>query len=298
MKVEYEDAYDRLASSTGTVVLLGSMGTGKTAFALEVLRRASSSGAPTALIDADIDVSTVGPPTTVGLKMVPAGAEVSDETVRDADGLGFVGALNPRQHLLPLVASVARLVRRARDEGARLIVVDTTGFIAGVYGQWLNYHVMDAAAPEFMVAFERGGEMEPLIGVAQRFTAAEVLEVDATGYMSGLSVEERMAAREQRFASYFGESASRWRVKPTVFMPTVPPEFDLDLLDGLVVGMEDGNGSCVGIGLLEYDGDEGILRMVSPITEGVTGLRLGSVKISRDGRSRGTVSLPELFGSE
>ena len=298
MKVEFDEAYDRLVADGGTVVLLGSMGTGKTAFGLELLRRAIARDVPSALIDADIDISTVGPPTTVGLKMIPSGTEVSEESVRAADELGFVGALNPRQHLLPLVASVARLARRARDEGARLIVVDTTGFIAGVYGQWLNYHVMDAAAPDFMVAFERGGEMEPLIGIAQRFTPAEVLEVDATGYMSTLSVEDRMTAREMRFAGYFGESASRWRVKPTVFMPTVPPEFDLDLLDGLVVGMEDGLGACVGIGLLEYEGGEGILRMVSPITEGVKGLRLGSVKISRDGRSRGTVSLPELFGSE
>ncbi len=297
MTIEFDDAYERLLSSGGTVVLLGSMGTGKTAFALELLRRAGRAEIPSALVDADIDISTVGPPTTVGLKILTPSDEVSEATVRPADALGFVGAFNPRQHLLPLVMGVARVVNRAREAGARLIVVDTTGFIAGVYGQSLNFHVLDAARPDFMVAFERGGEMEPLTGIAQRFTSAEVLELDATGYMTSLSVEDRMTAREQRFATYF-ESASRWRVKPTVFMPTVPPEFDLGLLDGLVVGMEDGKGTCVGIGLLEYDGAEEILRMVSPITEGVRGLRLGSVKISRDGRSRGTVSLPELFGTE
>ena len=298
MTIGVEEAYERLLSSGGTVVLLGSMGTGKTAFALELLKRATQAEMSCAFVDGDIDISTVGPPTTVGLKMLSSGETVSEESVRSADSLGFVGALNPRQHLLPLVMGVARVVNRAREAGARLIVVDTTGFIAGVYGQWLNFHVLDAAHPDFMVAFERGGEMEPLTGIAQRFTSAEVLELDATGYMTTLSVEERMTARERRFASYFGESASRWRVKPTVFMPTVPPEFDLDLLDGLVVGMEDGKGACVGIGLLEYDGTEKILRMVSPITEGVRGLRLGSVKISRDGRSRGTVSLPQLFGTE
>lgn len=298
MTIEFEEAYERLVSSGGTVVLLGSMGTGKTEFALELLRRATGAGIPSALVDADIDISTVGPPTTVGLKMLEPGSEVSEASVRTADALGFVGALNPRHYLLPLVMSVGRVVNRAREQGAGLIVVDTTGFVAGVYGQWLNFHVMDASHPQFMVAFERGGEMEPLTGIAQRFTSAEVIELDATGYIQTQSVEERMTARESRFASYFGESASRWRVKPTVFMPTVPPEFDLGLLDGLVVGMEDGSGTCVGIGLLEYDGGENILRMVSPITEGVRGLRLGSVKISRDGRSRGTVSLPELFGSE
>lgn len=298
MKTEYEVALERLSSAGGTVVLLGSMGTGKTAFAVELLRRAATAGSVTALVDADIDLSTVGPPTTVGLKLFPTGAEISMEAARDGDALGFVGALNPRGHLLPLVMAVGRVVRQARDAGAHLIAVDTTGFVAGVYGQWLNYYILEAASPNFVVAFERGGEMEPLMGIAQRFTSGEVMEVDATSQLQTLSIEDRITGRESRFAGYFGASASRWRVKPTVFMPTLPPEFDLGLLEGLVVGMEDGRGTCVGIGILEYEQSEGILRMLSPVTEGVRGLRLGSVKIDAEGRSLGSVNLPELFGTE
>ena len=134
--------------------------------------------------------------------------------------------------------------------------------------------------------------------MAQRFTPAEVIELAAPGEFEGRSAEERVAFREEQFAAYFAGGSSRWRVKPTVFMPTLPPEFDLGRLDGLVVGMEDGKGSCPGIGVLEYEAGEGILRMVSPITEGVRGLRLGSVKIDIDGRSKGPVTLRQLFGTE
>jgi hypothetical protein len=111
-------------------------------------------------------------------------------------------------------------------------------------------------------------------------------------------VDERVTFRERQFAAYFEDGASRWRVKPTVFMPTLPPEFDPALLDALVVGMEDGRGSCVGIGVLEYDAGEEILRMFSPVTEGVRGLRLGSVRIDIGGRSKGPVHLKELFRTE
>jgi hypothetical protein len=107
-----------------------------------------------------------------------------------------------------------------------------------------------------------------------------------------------MTFREEQFAAYFGPGVSRWRVKPTVFMPTLPPEFDLALLDALVVGMEDGKGTCVGIGLLEHDPTEDILRMVSPVAQGVRGLRLGSIRMEVSGRSRGPVDLRQLFGSE
>jgi polynucleotide 5'-hydroxyl-kinase GRC3/NOL9 len=298
MKIGLDEAYEHVLARQGTVFLLGSAGTGKTTFGIELLRRATEAGIATAFVDADIDHSTVGPPTTVGLKLCAGMTEITKDTLRTPDALAFVGTLNPRGHLLPLVAATQKLVAQARDAGCGLIVIDTTGFVSGIYGQTLKFHKLDATNPDLVLAFERGGELEPLIGIAQRFTPAEVQEVDVDQLWSA-SIEERMSAREEQFSSYFGAGSSRWRVKPTVFMPTLPPEFDLSRLDGLVVGMEDGKGSCVGIGVLEFDSGESILRMVSPVTEGVRGLRLGSVKIDTEGHSRGgPVNLPELFGTE
>jgi len=54
----------------------------------------------------------------------------------------------------------------------------------------------------------------------------------------------------------------------------------------------------VGIGVLEYDAVEDLLRMVSPVTQGVRGLRLGSIRIDVQGRSRGPVDLKQLFQTE
>jgi len=295
---DVEKVHERLLESPGVVFLLGALNTGKSTFAIDLLTKAKERGIASALVDADIEQSTVGPPTTVGLKLISGMEEIGRETLRAADALAFVGSLNPREHLLPLVMATAKLVDQAREAGCSLIVVDSTGFVAGVYGQTLKFFKMDALRPDFVIAFERGGELEPLVGMAQRFTPAEVIEVGAPGEFEGRSAEERVAFREEQFAAYFAGGSSRWRVKPTVFMPTLPPEFDLARLDGLVVGMEDGKGSCPGIGVLEYEAGEGILRMVSPITEGVRGLRLGSVKIDIDGRSKGPVTLRQLFGTE
>jgi polynucleotide 5'-kinase involved in rRNA processing len=298
MVLEHEQSYDRLVAAPGVVFLLGGIDTGKTTFGIELVRRATAAGVPSALVDADIGQSTVGPPTTVGLKLCTGMTDVSKHTVRVADGLAFVGSITPRGHLLSLVTGTAKLTSRAREAGCRLIVVDTTGFLSGVHAQTLKYFKLDLIAPDFIVAFERGGELEPIVGIAQRFTPADVIELGVLPEVAARSADERAAFREQQFAAYFSGGSSRWRVKPTVFMPTLPPEFDLALLDGLVVGMEDGKGSCVGIGVLEFDPVEDILRMVSPISEGVRGLRLGSIRIDTDGRSRGPVDLRELFRTE
>jgi polynucleotide 5'-kinase involved in rRNA processing len=298
MAVDYERAYERLLESPGVVLLLGALDTGKTTFGIELARRGVEARIATAIVDADIVQSTVGPPTTVGLKHLNQATDMSRESLRDADGLGFVGSLIPKGHLLPLIASTAKLVARARAAGSGLVVVDTTSLVSGLYGQSLKFFKMDLIQPDFVVAFERGGELEPLVGMAQRFTPAEVMELGVSVNAVSRSVEERMSFREQQFAAYFATGTSRWRVRPTVFMPSLPPEFDLALLDGLVVGMEDGKGNCVGIGVLEYEAAEDILRMVSPVTEGVRGLRLGSIRMEPSGRSLGPVDLRQLFGSE
>ena len=298
MRTSLEEAYERLLANPGVVFLLGGIDTGKTTFGVELVRRAVAAGIPSAVVDADVVQSMIGPPTTVGLKVCGNAEDLTRESLRVAGGLGFVGSLIPKGHLLPLVTNAAKLVARAKGAGARLVVVDTTSLVSGIYGQSLKFFKMDLIAPDFTVAFERGGELEPLVGIAQRFVPAEVIEIEVSPDVRIRTVDERIAFREEQFAAYFAVGTSRWRVKPTVFMPTLPPEFDLALLDGLVVGMEDGRGSCVGIGVLEHDATEDLLRMVSPVTEGVRGLRLGSVRIDTSGRSRGPVDLRQLFGSE
>jgi polynucleotide 5'-hydroxyl-kinase GRC3/NOL9 len=295
--VASDEVFERLLANPGVVLLVGGIDAGKTTFGIELARRATAANIETAFVDADIGQSVVGPPSTVGLKCSGFG-DFSTAALRHADSLSFVGSIAPRGHMLPLVTGTAKLTQRAKDSGARMIIVDTSGFVSGLSGQGLKYYKMDVLAPDFVVGFERGGELEPILGVAQRFTPAEVIELEIGPEVVVRSVEERITFREEQFATYFAEGASRWRVKPTVFMPTLPPEFDLALLDALVVGMENGKGTCVGIGVLEYDAREDILRMVSPVTAGVRGLRLGSIRIDTTGRSRGPVDLKQLFQTE
>jgi polynucleotide 5'-kinase involved in rRNA processing len=296
--VAIEDAYSRLLEERGVVFLLGDIDTGKTSFGLELARRSISAGISTAIVDADTVQSSVGPPTTVGMKRINSPEDLEGERLFQADAMGFVGTIIPKGHLLPLVTNTAKLTARAKAEGAEMVIVDTTSLVSGIYGQSLKFFKMDLIHPDHIVAFERGGELEPVVGIAQRFTPTNVIECDVPDEVMPRSVDDRVTFREEQFARYFATGTSRWRVKPTVFMPTLPPEFDLALLDDLVTGLEDGNGTCVGIGVLEYDASEDILRMISPVTEGVKGLRLGSVRIETSGRSRGPVDLRHLFGSE
>ena len=50
-------------------------------------------------------------------------------------------------------------------------------------------------------------------------------------------------------ARYFRGELNRFRIRPTVFMPSLPPLFDLAQLDRLLVGLSDGQGAYTGVGL-------------------------------------------------
>ncbi len=85
----------------------------------------------------------------------------------------------------------------------------------------------------------------------------------------------------------------RWRVRSTVFAPTLPPALEQARLDGLLVGIQDGNGGCLGLGRLEYD--EGTLRVSTNAGEGMQGLRMGSLTIDPETFEVRPVSLRELM---
>lgn len=296
-RVTQPEMIEKILASGGTVALLGGVDTGKTSFGLHLAAAANAQGLSVAYVDADVSRSTVGPPTCVGLKFCTGLDGVTLENLRRADELGFVGSTSSQGHLLPLVAATARLVSHARETGSDLVIIDTSALISGVSAEMLKYYKLELTRPNAVVGFQRGSELDPILGVVSRFFPVEVTALRVDSAVVERSAEDRLNARESSLASYFSAPLSRWRVKTTVFMPSIPPETDLARLDGLVVGLEDGNRRCAGIGLLEYEPEEDVLRMVSSVAEGAKGLRLGSVKVSLEGKLLGSVNLPELLGT-
>ncbi len=295
-RVTQTEMIEQLLAARGTIVLLGGIDTGKTSFGLTVADAARAAGLHIAYVDADVGQSTIGPPTCVGLKFCKDLEKVDSESIMQADELGFVGSNSPEGHLLPLVASTARLVNHARQAGCEMVIVDTSSFISGVYAEILKYYKLELIRPDAVVGFQRGEELDPILGVVSRFFPAEVITLKVDRAIVERSAQERLEAREASFAAYFAPPLSRWRVKTSVFMPSIPPETDLSRLHGLVVGLEDGSGKCRGIGLLEFEREEKVLRMVTSVGDGAKGLRLGSVRMTPDGKVLGRVTIRELFG--
>jgi polynucleotide 5'-hydroxyl-kinase GRC3/NOL9 len=254
-------------------------------------------GRTVAYLDTDIGQTTVGPPTTIGLKYVNSDADLTAEALARPDAIYFVGDTSPQGHLLPLVVGAGKLAEDARRSGADVILVDTTGLIGGTLGQILKFHKLENLRPDWVVGFQRGEELEPILGVIQRFFSVDVVSLGVHPSVVPTSVEQRAEMRDRAMRRYFERGLQRFRIRPTVFMPTLPPLFDLSALDRLLVGLADGEGGSTGIGYLEHSADDGVLRLISPVAQPPKALRLGSVRLEDNYRAK-RVDLRNLFGTE
>jgi polynucleotide 5'-hydroxyl-kinase GRC3/NOL9 len=294
---EHDVLVERAVRDHRTVLLIGGLDSGKSTLAHTMIRAALEAGRTAAYLDADVGQKSVGPPATVGLRHIRTPEDLEPERLAVADALGFVGSTSPQGHLLPLVTSVARLHARARQEGADLVVVDTSGMVSGIYGQLVKYHKVEMLQPDLVVGLQRGQELDPLLGVIQRFFSSEVVALGVHSGVVPTGVEQRAAHREAAMRGYLAGHLQRFRIKPTVFMPALPPLFDLEQLDRLLVGLSDGEGSFTGIGYLEHAAAEGVLRLISPVADAPKALRLGSVRLEESFRAK-RVDLRNLFGTE
>lgn len=273
------------------ILLIGGMDTGKSTLARRIIRAGLDMGRTVAYVDSDTGTSTVGPPACAGLKVIRSDEDL--EHLDQADRIHFVGALTPDRHILQHVIATAALTEAGRAQ-ADLVVIDTTSSVSGVIGETLKYHKMELCRPDRVIALQRGSELEPVIGMLRRFFSAEVITLPSDPDVVPSSPDQRAAERATRFKQAFSAPLERWRVRPTVFAPTLPAGLDLTRLDGMLVGVQDGEGTCLGLGRLEAD-DEGVVRVLTGAGEGMQGLRLGSLRLDLESFEPRSVNLRELM---
>lgn len=287
--------FDELAQRLSTAdvsMLIGGIDTGKTTVALTAARQALSAGRTPVLVDADVGNSTIGPPACVGMKVFRDPSDFDD--LANPDGLHFVGAVTPSRLVLQQVVATAAMVDRARELGD-VVIVDTTAVATGVAGETLKYHKAELCRPAVVVALQRGSEMEPIVGMLRRFLGMDVMTAPTEATVTPASPEVRARKRSEGFAAALAPPLETWRVRPTVFAPTLPMGLDLERLDGVLVGVQDSQGGCLGIGVLSHDGET--LRVMTNVGEGMTGLRLGSMRLDVSSMESHVISLREvIFG--
>jgi len=224
----------------GTILLLGETDSGKTTLAHTLFDALVAAGRPcVAHLDLDVGQGTLGPPTTIGLR-------VSTEPGRRWHR--FVGSISPRGYFLPLIVGAYRLQQQALASGAETIVVDTTGLVdpeAG--GVALKRWKIELLRPAVVVALAQGRELDPIVAPLRRDGRVRLIEQAVSPLAVPRVQNQRIQARQARWRDYFAEA---------VVMRL--PLRELILWDGQlrvrrrqVVGLLDGSGFVLALGSIQ-----------------------------------------------
>lgn len=209
---EWGDELDRLGSEGGTVLLLGGSDAGKSTFCRALAQKGCSMGVKTAVVDADLGQSSLGLPGTVTLAISDASAEGWVERSEGSSGralartLFFVGAVSPRDCLVNHLVATVRACQAAWEAGAKLTIVDTTGYISAPEGALLKRAKIDTIRPDVVVALSHKNELQCILEAYVGSSFPRVVILPPSPGASARKKETRRRSRQERFREHFRDA--------------------------------------------------------------------------------------------
>lgn len=199
--MDRKSAIDEIISNGHIIMVLGQVDTGKSTFCRQLASTALEHGLKVAIVDSDVGQSWIGPPTTIGMKIV----DKEPFSTPFPDSFYFVGSITPEKHLLQMIVGSKCIVEKAISLGAELVIIDTTGLISGRIGRALKQNKIDIIKPDHIVCFQRDSELETLIKGVES-CCHKVYRFEPSRFVEKKTQEYRAKYRQEQFSKYFSES--------------------------------------------------------------------------------------------
>jgi polynucleotide 5'-hydroxyl-kinase GRC3/NOL9 len=188
-----------------TLIVIGETDTGKSALCRYVAKYAVEQRLYVGYVDADIGQSEIGPPTTLGLKIL---RDSFDEFASPPDALYFVGATSPSYAVADVVVGVRRLADFAQTRGVDLVIVDTTGFVSGPIAYQLKTQKIETLRPALVAAVDASTASTTLNPILTRFedqTDVQIIRLARDPAVQTKSPNVRRNYRNECFNRYFSD---------------------------------------------------------------------------------------------
>ncbi|GIX06586.1 MAG: hypothetical protein KatS3mg115_0989 [Candidatus Poribacteria bacterium] len=295
---------ERLLERGRIVLLLGGVDAGKSTLARFLAQRALDRGWTVGYLDADLGQSTVGPPTTVALKRLRRSLE---ELREPPDAMIFLGAISPVYCRTEVVVAVRRLADYARRR-VDLLVVDTSGMIAGPGAYTLKTQKIECLRPHHVVALIQPATREPIEELLRPFRRRADLKLHVLEALPETGIKSpayRRDYRNARFEDYFAKArpVRLWLHSRTVLGRGLLRErFGEEIPSGLLIGLNDRYGWTVGLGVLRRSPsrNQEFLEIETPVRSlrGVVAVQLSPFRLAPEASPGPSATEDEAAASE
>jgi len=201
---EWEQIADRIKQDAKTCIVtcivIGKIDSGKSTFCKYLTNIWTASGIRVGYVDSDLGQSTIGPPTTVGLKIFNTPPNQHDYS--NFFELHFVGNTSPEGFLLQTLHAVKKMADKSLQQGSQITLVDSTGFIDGPAARILKQYKIEMLRPPWIIALQAGDEMEHLLRGYEKM-GWHVIRLTCSKQVVTRSQAERQRYRNERYKAYF-----------------------------------------------------------------------------------------------
>lgn len=268
-------------------MVVGASNTGKTTLAYYLAKELHKRRKRASIVSADMGQCAFGPPATISMAIL----ESVPKSLKDipTHSMYFIGSTSPIGHLLQTVVGVKKLVDKSLQEGAEVVVVDTTGLVSGGAAWELKFHKIELTDARCIVALERARELEDILLPHERRAGRKLYRLPVFEQTKARSYEQRREYRRQRFEEYFrdakNKSLSLRNIRLVNPHDKTIQKGESDAFKRLLVGLNDDGNFSIALGVIgNIDLKKGRIRLLTPLeaSRDVRLIRLGSVKIEEN----------------
>ncbi|GAN33565.1 MAG: hypothetical protein DYG83_09465 [Candidatus Brocadia sp. AMX2] len=200
IRKEWEQAAKRIKQDAKVCIVLGKTDSGKSTLCKYLIHTWAASGTRVGYVDSDLGQSTLGPPTTVSLKIFNTPPHQNNSA--NPLYLHFVGNTAPEGFLLQTLHAIKTMVDKSQQQGSHITLVDTTGFIDGPVARILKLHKIEMLRPQRILALQAEDEMEHLLRGYEKM-GWQVMRLVCSKHVVTRSQAERQRYRSEKYKAYF-----------------------------------------------------------------------------------------------
>jgi len=257
------------------VIIIGGVDSGKTSLGLYLVNRCLERGlGPVGFIDTDLGQSEIGPPGTVGLVILRD--QTVDLQTLIPDWMMFLGEKSPLTVQTKMLLMLRNLVEKAEKMGARIIIVNTDGWIEGDTAVNFKKLMIGMLPSPLVIAVKRDNKLDRLLENIRVDTAV----VSSPPEVRPRTHESRRELRELSYARYLKGGKVR------VFREgNVRFEGEWKGRVNRLAGLIGKGGKMLGIGVvIDIDPKKKLMKIFTPVKDRVTKIIIGSIRLETTGR--------------